>query len=45
MEYLFEDVEVKRNTITRYSGMVFGKNPSFELAVDAEWDEVNEWEF
>lgn len=45
MKYLFEDVEVKRNTITRYSGMMFGKNPSFELAVDAEWDEVNEWEF
>ena len=45
VEYLFEDVEVKRNTITRYSGMMFGKNPSFELSVDAEWDEVNEWEF
>ena len=45
MEYLFEDVEVKRNTITRYSGLMFGKKPSFELTVNDEWEEVNEWEF
>lgn len=45
MEYDFGEVEVKRNTITRYSGLMFGKKPSFELSVDDEWDEVNEWEF
>lgn len=45
VEYNFEDVEVKVNCITCYKGMMFGKNPSFSLSVDNEWEETNETEF
>lgn len=45
VEYVFEDVEVEVNYITRYQGMMFGRNPGFGVSVDADWSGTKENEF
>lgn len=43
--YLFEEVEVAVNYITRYKGKLFGKDAGFKLSVKAEWTDTNEHTF
>lgn len=42
ISYLFEEVEVAVNYITRYKGKLFGKDAGFELSVKDEWTDTNE---